>query len=209
VSWVCLLSDGAQGVVWFTYWTPGGGAPWAPYKADNGIITPKKNANGTIHMVRGPHYSHAQRINSVLKTFGNFLLGANSTGVWYGQGNGSETIELPPASAVRAVNNTQAGPGFEFLLGQFELLPTSLSAAAAAASEAGEIAVVVHNQDHASTLLASLTFSPGLAPPCASVKELDPWTGDVAPAWDDAPNSPGFQLMLEAGAARVLIVPLG
>jgi hypothetical protein len=199
-------------VVWFCYWTPGAGAAWAPYATDNAIITPRRGPDGAIHMVQGPHYAHARRINSVLRVYGNFLLGAKSTGVWYGQGTASDTtgrghVELPPASAIRRVNNTGAGPTFEVLVGQFELRPASHSALAAAASKAGEIAIVLHNQDHAASLLASLTFPRGVAPPCASVKELDPSTGQLAPAWDDAPNSPGFQLLLEAGAARLLVLP--
>lgn len=159
-------------------------------------------------MTQGPHYAHAQRINSVLKVYGDFLLGASSAGVWYGHGNSSEHFELPQASAVAAVNNTGAGPSFEFLVGQFQLKLTARSAAAAAASKAGEIAVLIHNQDHAATLLASLSFRRGVPqPPCGSVKELDPSTGQLAPAWDDAPNSPGFQLLLGAGTARLLVLP--
>ena len=64
-------------------------------------------------------------------------------------------------------------------------------------------AVLVQNQDHADSLLASLTF---MGDPTV-VEEVDPSTGAVEPALDDAPSSPGFQIMLEAGGARLLLFP--
>jgi hypothetical protein len=43
---------------------------------------PRGYANGTIVWQRGPHWYEAQRINSVMKIYGEFLLGRKSTGVY-------------------------------------------------------------------------------------------------------------------------------
>ena len=212
-------------MLWFCYWTPGG------FSTDNAIITPVlpygltlAENKSAVQMVRGPHYGHAQRINSVLKTYGNFLLGHKSTGIYHGSGESGccsaglcgstatcnatdQNIELPKESVIASVNNTGAGPTFEFLLGQFDLLAEQGSGGAGSGGTADvtskpRTAVVVHNQDHAHSLLASLT----LRGASKTVEELDPSTGVLGPAFDDAPHSPGFQLLLTAGNARVLVI---
>ena len=188
------LAYGARGVTWFCYWTP----PGAPYATDGGIITPKRrasNASGPVVFKRGVHYAHAQRINGVLRVFGGFLLRAASTGIFYRSApccSSSQSARLPAASTViAAVNDTGAGPGFEFLLGEFR-------------TEHGDTAVLLHNQDHTNTLLASLTF---VTPSDVQrLKEVDASSGAIAGVWDDAPDSPGLQLLLEAGAARLLVL---
>ena len=86
---------GAQGVLWFCYWTPRG------FPTDGAIITPKRGPDGTVVYRQGVHYAHAQRINSVLKVYGNYLLGAQSTSVFRGNGSSTTNVTLrktrPPA----------------------------------------------------------------------------------------------------------------
>lgn len=60
---------------------------------------------------------------------------------------------------------------------------------------------VVQNQDSVWPTLVTLQFGGGAGAP----GEVDASTGRVAPALDDAPYLPGFQLYLEAGDARVLV----
>ena len=55
---------------YFCYWSPD-----QVFKQGGGLIVPRGTANATVWQ-RGPHWYEAQRLNSVLKIYGDFLLGA-------------------------------------------------------------------------------------------------------------------------------------
>ena len=128
----------------------------------------------------------------MLKVYGNYLLGAQSTAVFRGNGSSTTHVTLrktprplcpegrvsqgccwacaASGSALVSVNNTGAGPTWEVLVGQF-LVHNSRKA------------VLLQNQDSGATLMASVEFAVGNQ---STVLEVDPSTGVVAPVWDDA-----------------------
>ena len=186
------LAHGASGVAYFCYWDPAETAPGDWTLALGGsIIQAKARANGEIVHTRGPHFEQVRRINSVLRVFGELLLNATSTGVFTAFDSNSSV--LPAESAIATVNGSGVGEGIQFLAGQFAL-------------GQNRTALLLTNQDAMATLWASVTFR---APwnDWGRVMEVDPATGQQAALLDDSPSTPGLQLALEAGGARLLVFP--
>lgn len=148
------LAYGAKGVLYYCYSDAGGAC------GKGGVLYHKRtmvNGSGVGQLTRGRHYGDAQRINSVLRTYGAVLLKATSTGVYRVQPPGcldtGETGSCPVGSeycpngeqpesdlADSAVNVKPADvavsslePGNGLLIGQFRL-------------EDGRSAVLLHNQ---------------------------------------------------------------
>ena len=156
-------------------------------------MTPRSLPNSTdVVYVEGPKYAQAARINTRLSKFGAFLLRASSAFVVAVNGTGSDVAPVHggPAGSVTAVGGSGAGPTWSVLLGAF----------AAPLPQGRASAWVVHNSDTLAPAIITLEFAPGVAP-----DELDGVTGAIAPAYDDAPAMPGYQLYLDAGDARVLV----
>jgi hypothetical protein len=63
------LAYGASGVMYFCYWSPD-----QVFKLGGGLIVPRgtTGAGGGVVYQRGPHWYEAQRLNSVLKIYGNY-----------------------------------------------------------------------------------------------------------------------------------------
>ncbi len=153
------------------------------------LITPRGAPNGTIAYVAGAHYAQAARVNAKLRVLGSFLMRGTSTSVFLANGTGASMAPVVPAGGpIAAVGGSGMGPLWSLLLGVFAVPSPQASAC------------VVQNQDSVWPLLSTLQFTAGAVP-----LEVDPSTGALAPALDDAPYMSGFQLYLEAGDARVLV----
>ena len=116
------LAYGASGVMYFCYWSPD-----RVFKLGGGVIVPRGFPNGTIVWERGPHWYEAQRINSVLKIYGGFLLGRKSVGVYRANSTAqgtpytvdNSTTQTPECVIARLANN---GPiAADWLVGVFDV----------------------------------------------------------------------------------------
>ena len=121
-------------------------------------------------------------------------------------------------SAIQSVNGTGLGPSFEFLVGQFVLRGSEgVSMGGAAAGEAlskgsatgdatpgspGRKAVLLVNHDSEAGLWASVTWRWDVT----RIVEVDRASGAEVPLMDDSPFTPGLQLSLSAGAARLFLL---
>jgi hypothetical protein len=211
------LAYGSSGLLYFCYWSPAG----ATFQWGNAIMTPRAlpgagpleealldassalpeaasahaalrapALGGAAAYVEGPKFPIVQRINSKLRAYGTFLLRANSTFVFRANGTGADSASVTApgeAPAISAIGGSGAGAAWSVLLGAF------------GGVSGGAQAFVVQNQDYIFPAILSLSFAGGLP------LELDASTGALAPAYDDAPQMPGFQLFLDAGDARVLV----
>lgn len=142
----------------------------------------------------GPKLAQAARINAKLESFGTFLLPAAHAGVFLANGTGADTTAVPEGAGgggLATVGGSGAGPTWSVLVGAY-----------ASPGPAWASAVLVQNQDWAYPAVLSAGFAPN-----TTAWELDPVSGTVSPAWDDAPALPGFQLYVDAGDARLLVFP--
>jgi hypothetical protein len=208
------LTFGARGVLYFTYWDDPDGQH---YGFGNSVITRRAlpdtyNESDRTRgpygnrddYVKGPHWYHAKKINSMVLAFGKLLLTARSTKVFHlgGKpgshpppipGSGSNLTECIVTSLEGAPDPT--GLRGHFLIGQFVL-------------EDGRAAVLLHNQDPARTQWATVTFARFLNTPtrnASRVTEVSPETATEAPLMDDSPLYPGLQMGFAPGMARFLV----
>ena len=87
-----------------------------------------------------------------------------------------------------AINGTETGPDWRYMLGFFD----------------GNTTVLLMNQDSNHPGLASLELAvAGVGTAAKTMMEVDPSTGAVSEALDDSPFLPGFQVSLLAGDARL------
>jgi hypothetical protein len=176
------LAIGATGVLYFCYWTP----PGAAFRYGEAIMTPAPGAKPDIaNQVPGSKYPMARRINSKLRALGDWLLARRSSAVVQVSGGRTESAIIESCAAVEGVNGTNVGDHWSFLIGLFDENRT----------------LVLSNQDHQHAALATLTLREGAR--AGALHEVDPQSGTLAPALDDAPVLPGFQVSLLAGDARV------
>ena len=179
------LAIGAKGVLYFCYWTPGG----PTFRQGQAIMTPTPGSRadndmgnlGTSDQSPSSKYPMVQRINSKLRNLGDFLLGRlSSTVVQVGHAAGtSARLQDLPWSAI---NGTNTGPHWQFMLGCYDANTT----------------ILLVNQDSNHPALATVAMS---GP--TMMMEVDPTTGRLRPALDDAPFEPGFQVHLLAGDGRL------
>ena len=99
----------------------------------------------------------------------------------HGVASETKSIEHP---TLQGINGTQTGDSWEFLLGFYDSNRT----------------VLLSNQDSNHPALASLTLEAG------TLKEVDGNSGVVAPAVDDSPLIPGFQVSLLPGDGRLFVL---
>mmetsp|Transcript_28819 Transcript_28819/g.66595 ORF Transcript_28819/g.66595 Transcript_28819/m.66595 type:complete len:425 (-) Transcript_28819:33-1307(-) len=179
------LAYGAKGVLYFCYWTPKG----SEFIKGGAIMMPVDTID---NYVRGPHYFHAQRINSVLVNYGAVLLRANSTAVYLVDGS-SDPKAVLASSPVESIGDTpwSGGAAWDeaYLIGEFRL-------------EDSRTALVVHNHRFDSNLWPTIVFRNA----SAVVLEVDRSSGEIVPVQDCSPGMPGLQLDLAAGDGRVLIL---
>ena len=124
------------------------------------------------------------RINSRLRTLGGFLLGRRSSGFILASGGRANTVDIDGCIEITAINGTNVGDTWSFLLGMFD----------------GNRTVVLVNQDSNHPALATLMLSNHNQPP---MHEVDPETGELKVALDDAPFVMGFQVSVGAGDGRL------
>ena len=112
---------------------------------------------------RGPHWYEAQRINSVLKIYGNFLLGRKSIGVF----RANTTTGIPfavgnitgSASSVASLSNQ--GHAADWLIGEFDLagMPRWGGQDRLPVPAGYTIAVVLQNQDESRNVWSTVQWS--------------------------------------------------
>ena len=100
----------------------------------------------------------------------------------HGVSSETKTIDHP---TLQAINGTQTGDSWEFLLGFYDSNRT----------------VLLTNQDSNHPALASLTLTAG-----TTLKEVDGNSAVVSPAVDDSPLIPGFQVSLLPGDGRLFVL---
>eukprot|EP01045_Picozoa_sp_COSAG04_P035660 COSAG04_NODE_8330_length_989_cov_1.097753_2_plen_254_part_01 len=192
LRWMAMtaLGFGAKGVLYFTYWQAAGGGPLGLGGSIIKMVRRADNRSAPMRHVRGPHYSHVRRINSVLRVFGERLLAANSTAVYLpAAANSTQEAILPEGAPIRSINGTGVGTAWEALVSEFAMAD-------------GSSAFLLQNQRHDRSLWASVTFRPALE----AVMEVSAIDGTVAPLMDDSPEHAGVQIALEAGAARLFVL---
>ncbi len=96
------LAFGARGLLWFTYWMPGG-VP-APESWKHSMVL----ADGT----RDPHYAMVQRVNAEARAIGDVLAVSKSTAVFH-HGGTDATIAMPDDSPIVPTGGTLTVGVFE------------------------------------------------------------------------------------------------
>lgn len=181
------LAIGSKGVLYFCYWTP----PGSDFLRGQAIMTPTrgKTALPISEQVPGSKFPLVQRINGKLRVLGDFLLDRVSSAVLNLSGQTDETARVEvQGSPVAAINGTETGPDWRYMLGFFD----------------GNTTVLLMNQDSNHPGLASLELAvAGVGTAAKTMMEVDPSTGAVSEALDDSPFLPGFQVSLLAGDARL------
>ena len=225
------LAYGASGIMYFCYWSPG------VFALGGGIIVPRGSTNKAgFEMVKGPHYFEAQRINSVAKIYGNFLLGRKSLGVFradsvvsnvtnavtpgvpYHTENGGSfwgTDKAPPQpSTPECAIASLTGSGIrecdenEWLIGQFDATSAPMwgPAAASRLPAPPTHAIAILLTNHDENRNVWSTVVWADFINGSSVLELDPVHGVLAPFRDDSPWQAGTQVALDAGSARLFLL---
>ena len=180
MRWQAMTSRalGAKGVMYYCYWTPNGAAS----RLGQAIMTPAPGSKPNLaNQVPGPKYPMARRINSKLRTLGEWLLERQSSGVIQASGGRADTTTIEGCGGIASINGTDVGDKWSFLLGLFDANRT----------------VLLVNQDSNHPALATL----GLWQ--VEMHEVDAHSGGLKLALDDAPFAPGFQLSVNAGDARL------
>ena len=173
------LALGAKGVMYFCYWTPSG----AYFSLGQAIMTPAPGSKPNLaNQVPGPKYPMVRRINSKLRTLGEWLLERTSSGLIQASGGRANTTTIEGCAGIASINGTNVGDAWSFLLGLFDTNRT----------------VLLVNQDANHPALATLALRGD-----GEMHEVDPDSGDLKLALDDAPFAPGFQLSVNAGDARL------
>ena len=113
------------------------------------------------------------------------LLKKQSSAVVQLHGVSSETKAIEGHPTLQAINGTQTGGSWEFLLGFYDSNGT----------------VLLTNQDSNHPALASLTLAAG-----TTLKEVDGNSAVVSAAVDDSPLIPGFQVSLLPGDGRLFVL---
>jgi alpha-N-acetylglucosaminidase len=180
------LALGAKGVMYYCYWTPNGVAS----RLGQAIMTPAPGSKPNLaNQVPGPKYPMVRRINSKLRTLGEWLLERTSSGVVRASGGRANTTAIIEGCAgmITAINGTNVGDRWSFLLGMYDDNRT----------------VLLVNQDSNHPALATLALA-RREHGAEMMREVDPHSGELRPALDDAPFAPGFQLSVGPGDARLL-----
>ena len=214
------LAYGAKGILYFCYWSPAGQG--GTFIRGGGVMYPQGTLNKSagppgdisLHSAklyrRGAHYEHARKINSIVKNWGRYLLGATSTGIYRifpgtaaPKPSSCKSGDQPPSSLDGCVLNNvtdlkvsasewtpKLGEGI--LIGQFTL-------------DDGRTALLLHNQNPDFNIWPTIGFVDSVK--LADVLEVDPVTGAETALLDDSPLMEGWQISIQAGYARFLIVP--
>jgi len=148
------------------------------YWTPKGAEFPRGGAILTAEGKKTRHYDQAKRINATLKVWGPHLMRMESTGVSMHRPGHTENSPL--------VSRSEG----EYIVGTLR-------------HEDGRRAVVLVNYDTAFTTWPTVQFDV----PDAAVQEVDRASGNIVAAMDDSPDMPGLQLSLDAGDARLFLLP--
>jgi hypothetical protein len=152
---------------------------WTP----SGKEFPKGGAIIRRDGTRTRHYEEARRLNARLKQLGPTLMQLTSTGVY------RVRPKADPAAALQGSPIRSLTKG-DYLVGAFK-------------HSDGRRAVLLQNYHFAYSAWPTVEFdaAPG------EVLEVSPATGKSAPVADDSPDMPGLQISLDAGDARLFLLP--
>lgn len=174
------VAYGAKGVLYFCYYTPGGGE-----FAKGGAIIAQDGQ-------RTRHYDEARRINGVLKNLGPTLMKLTSTGV----------VRITPEDDAAAVEKKLAGtpvknitrmdvdPSNDYLIGTFKHAD-------------GRRAVFLNNYRHDFAAWPTVEFDA----PADKVRHVSGATGEEEPVRDASPDMPGIQIPLDSGEGLLFLLP--
>jgi hypothetical protein len=171
------LTYGAKGVMYFCYYTPEGGE------------FPKGGAIIGVDNEPTRHYEQATRINHEILNLGPTLMKLTSTGIHRIQpGNTDTPATILQGTVISDIRRDAVDPELNLLVGTFQ-------------HEDGRQAVMLMNYEFAYTSWPTVDFT------SSNVVEVDKKTGQEKPVKDDSPNMEGLQLSLDAGDARLFLIP--
>jgi hypothetical protein len=153
---------------------------WTP----SGDEFPKGGAILRRDGTRTRHYEEARRLNGRLKQLGPTLMQLTSTGAYRVRPKDDPAVALK-GSPVRSLTSG------DYLVGTF-------------GHADGRRAVLVQNYHFAYGAWPTIEFD--TAP--TAVLEVSPFTGQAAPVADASPDMSGLQLSLDAGDARLFLLPV-
>jgi hypothetical protein len=171
------IAYGAKGVLYFCYYTPGGGE------------FPKGGAIIARDDVRTRHYDQAKRLNAELRNLGPTMMQLTNTGVYRIQ-PADKPAELLAGSGLTDLKREPVDPPGDYLVGAFRHAD-------------GRRAVWLMNYRFAFTAWPTVMF----AAPAEAVREIDKRTGREIPLRDESPDMPGMQLSLADGEGRLFLLP--
>lgn len=148
------------------------------YWTPRGAEFPKGGAILTADGRKTRHYAQAQRINAVLQAWGPHLM--RMTPIWSGRLKAGEV----PAQGIVGLSEG------DYVLGLFQ-------------HDDRRRGLVLVNHDTAFTTWPTVQFDVA----DDRVQEVDRATGEITPVVDDSPDLPGLQLSLDAGDARLFLLP--
>lgn len=154
---------------------------WTPAGAE----FPKGGAILRRDGTRTRHYDEARRLNGRLKQLGPTLMQLTSTGVYRVRPKDDPAVALK-GSPIRSLT-----PG-DYLVGAFKHAD-------------GRRAVLLQNYQFAYSAWPTVEFDAA----SEAVLEVSPVTGKAALVADDSPDMPGLQISLDAGDARIFLLPAG
>ena len=171
------MAYGAKGVLYFCYYTPGGGE-----FPKGGAIISRDNKPTR-------HYDQVTRINKAVKNLGAVLMQCKSVAVYRISGE-DVPLETLKGAPIVDLQRAKHDPAHDYLIGSFTHTD-------------GRRAVLLNNYRFAYTAWPTVVFDA----PMEEVREVDPKTGKEIPLRDDSPDMPGMQLSLDAGEGRLFILP--
>jgi hypothetical protein len=171
------LAYGAKGVLYFCYYTPGGGE------------FPKGGALITRDDRRTSKWYAARRINEQLKNLGPVLMQLTSVGV-YRVTPDSDAAQILPGTPIRNLSRASVDPAQNYLIGVFKHAD-------------GRRAVMLMNYHFAYAAWPTVEFDM----PLEQVHHVNAWTGQETLVIDESPDMPGVQLSLQDGEGKLFLLP--
>jgi hypothetical protein len=171
------IAYGAKGVLYFCYYTPGGGE------------FPKGGAIIGRDDRRTRHWYQARRINEEVMNLGPTLMQLTSAGV-YRVKPGDDLAAALKETPIKNLARADYDPQFDLLVGVFKHAD-------------GRRAVLLNNYHFAYCQWPTVEFDVE----AAQVIEVDKWSGEEAPVIDDSPDIDGLQVSLDAGDGRLFLLP--
>jgi hypothetical protein len=174
------IAYGAKGVLYFCYYTPGGGE------------FPKGGALIAQDDQRTRHYDEARRINGVLKNLGPTLMQLTSSGI----------VRITPEDDAAAVTKKLAGTPIKNIT-RMDVDPTNDYLIGTFKHADGRRAVLLNNYRHDYAAWPTLEFD---VPP-DKVRHVSGTTGKEEPVRDASPGMPGVQIPLDSGEGALFLLP--